>query len=153
MVSSAATTVDAYLDALPEPARTCMTRVRALVLAHLPEGYVEAMTWGMPTYEIPLARYPDTYNGKPLCYVAFAAQKRHNALYLNMAYAESGVENMLREAWAAAGRRLDMGKCCLRFRRYEDLLEAPLAEAIASMPVEAFIARYEQARAGTRAGH
>lgn len=151
MVSSAAATVDAYLQALPEPARACMTRVRALVRAHLPEGYVEAMTWGMPSYEIPLARYPDTYNGKPLCYVAFAAQKRHNALYLNMAYADSDADTLLREAWAAAGRRLDMGKCCLRFRRYDDLLEAPLARAIAGMPVDAFIARYAQARAGTRA--
>lgn len=152
MAQPAASTVDAYLDALAEPARTCMRQVRALLRAHLPEGYVESMTWGMPGYEIPLARYPKTYNGKPLMYAAFAAQKRHNALYLNMAYADSEAERALRDAWAAAGRRLDMGKSCLRFRRYEDLLVEPLARIIAGTPPDAFITQYEQVRAATLSG-
>lgn len=147
MVTSAAPTVDAYLLELPPERRAAATAIRALVREHLPPGYEESMTWGMPSYEVPLARYPKTYNRKPLAYAAFAAQKQYFAIYLNMAYADSEQERALREAYAAAGRRLDMGKCCLRFKRLDDLLTAPVAAAIASTPVEGFIAQYEASRA------
>lgn len=147
MVTSAAPTVDAYLLELPPERRAAATAIRALVREHLPPGYEESMTWGMPSYEVPLARYPKTYNRKPLAYAAFAAQKQYFAIYLNMAYADSEQERAIREAYAAAGRRLDMGKCCLRFKRLDDLLAAPVAAAIASTSVEGFIAQYEASRA------
>lgn len=150
MVTSAAPTVDAYLLELPPERRAAATAIRALVREHLPPGYEESMTWGMPSYEVPLARYPKTYNRKPLAYAAFAAQKQYFAIYLNMAYADSEQERVLREAYAVAGRRLDMGKCCLRFKRLDDLLAAPVAAAIASTPVERFIAQYEAARTAAR---
>ena len=151
MGSSAATTVQAYLAELEAPKRAVAEAVVALVRAHVPPGYEEAMAWGMPTWQVPLARYPDTYNGKPLAYVAYAAQKRHHALYLLMAYADSAQERALREAYAAAGLRLDMGKCCLRFTRLEQCLQEPVAAIIASTPVDAFIAMQEAAH-GTRRG-
>jgi hypothetical protein len=99
---------------------------------------------------VPLARYPKTYNRKPLAYAAFAAQKQYFAIYLNMAHADSEQERAIREAYAAAGRRLDMGKCCLRFKRLDDLLATPVAAAIASTSVERFIEQYETARAAAR---
>jgi hypothetical protein len=86
MVTSTAATVDAYLAELPPERRAVMAEVRDRIRRHLPEGYVEAMTWGMPTYEEPLARYPATYNTKPLAYVAFAAQKNNYAVYLLAVY-------------------------------------------------------------------
>lgn len=146
MVTSRAATVEAYLAELDEPRRALLTPVVALIRRHLPPGYVEAMTWGMPTWELPLATYPDTYNGKPLPYVCLAAQKQYAALYLNMAYADSAVEAALREAYAAAGVKLDLGKCCLRFRKAEDLLTEAVAATLASTPVAAFIAGYEASR-------
>lgn len=147
MVTSAAPTVDAYLLELPPERRAAATAIRALIREHLPPGYEEAMTWGMPCYEVPLARYPKTYNRKPLAYAAFAAQKQYFAIYLNMAYADSEQDRAIRDAYAAAGRRLDMGKCCLRFKRLDDLLAAPVAAAIASTSVDRFIEQYEAARA------
>lgn len=146
MVTSAAPTVDAYLLELPPERRASATAIRALIRDHLPPGYEESMTWGMPSYEVPLARYPKTYNRKPLAYAAFAAQKQYFALYLHMAHADSEQELAIREAYAAAGRPLDMGKCCLRFKRLDDLLAAPVAAAIGSTSVERLIERYEAAR-------
>ena len=146
MVSSAAATVEAYLAELPPERREVIATVRALVNANLPDGYVERMNWGMISWEIPLSRYPLTYNKQPLIYAALAAQKNHYALYLMCAYADSQCERELRAAYAAAGMKLDMGKSCLRFRALEGLLRPAVAAAIASTPPEAHIARYEASR-------
>ena len=87
----------------------------------MPEGYEESMDYGMISWSVPLETYPDTYNGRPLAYVALAAQKRYFALYLNNVYMDPVLERQLRDGFAAAGLKLDMGKSCLRFRGLEDL--------------------------------
>jgi uncharacterized protein YdhG (YjbR/CyaY superfamily) len=147
MVSSKAATPEAYLAELPPERAALIARVRDLVNANLPPGYVEKMSWGMIGWELPLEAYPDTYNGQPLVYAALAAQKNHNALYLNCVYASEERTDRLRKAYAAAGKKLDMGKSCIRFKKAEDLAEDVLADAIRSAPVDAFIAEYEAGRA------
>ena len=146
MVSSAAKTVEAYLDELPAERREVVSTVRDLVNRHLPSGYVETMNWGMITWQIPLARYPITYNKQPLAYVALAAQKNNYALYLTGVYAAGEQERKLRAGAAALGKKLDMGKSCLRFRNIEDLPLDVIGELIASMSVEAYIASHEAGR-------
>ena len=147
MVSSKAATPEAYLAELPPERAELLGRVRDLVNANLPPGYVERMSWGMIGWELPLETYPKTYNGQPLVYAGLAAQKNHNALYLNCVYASPERTERLRNAYAAAGKKLDMGKSCIRFRKEEDLAEEALADAIGSAPVETFIAEYEAAQA------
>jgi len=122
--------------------------VRTFVNKHLPGGYVEVMRWGMITWEVPLERYPNTYNGKPLAYISLAAHKNHYALYLMGVYENSVHEQWLRAEYDAAGKKLDMGKSCLRFRSLDDLLMDVLAFIIASTPPEVFISRYEASRQG-----
>ena len=146
MVQSAAATVDEYLAELPEDRRAVVAAARDLVLRHLPAGYTETMGFGMICYGIPLSTYPDTYNGQPLCYAALAAQKRHYALYLMNVYQDGDQERQLREAFAARGLKLDMGKSCLRFRRLEDLALDAVGAAIASTPPPVFITQYEASR-------
>ena len=145
-----ATTVAEYLDELPPERRAVVATVRDLVLRHLPAGYEEAMAFGMIGYAIPLADYPDTYNKQPLAYVALAAQKRHYALYLMNVHQNGDDEARLREAFARAGKRLDMGKSCLRFASLDDLALDAVGAVIASTPPAEFIARYETVRAQTR---
>ena len=147
MVSSRAATADAYVAELPTERVELVSRLRDLVNANLPPGYVERMNWGMISWEVPLERYPNTYNGQPLVFAGLAAQKNHTALYLNCVYASEARTQSLRRAWAATGRRLDMGKSCLRFKAWDDVAAEVLARAIQPIPVDAFIAEYEAARA------
>jgi hypothetical protein len=147
MVRSAADRVDAYLASLPHERRAVVAELRRLVLDHLPKGYVETMNWGMPSYEVPLDRYPTTYNGQPLGYVAFAAQKNNYALYLSCIYLDPARERALRDAFAAIGRKPDMGKACLRFRTLDGLPLETIGELIAATPVDEFIALHERSRA------
>ncbi|HEU0097925.1 MAG TPA: DUF1801 domain-containing protein [Allosphingosinicella sp.] len=146
MVASKAPTPEAYLAELPRERADFVSRLRDLVNANLPAGYVERMSWGMISWEVPLALFPDTYNGQPLVYAALAAQKNHTALYLNCVCASAERTERMRSAWAATGRKLDMGKSCLRFKRPEEVAEAVLAETIQSIPVERFIAEHEAGR-------
>ncbi len=111
--------------------RATIDAVRAVVLANLPAGYDESFRWGMLSYEIPLHRYPDTYNGKPLMYAALAAQKRYSSLYLTSVYSDPGKLERFVEAYRATGKRLDMGKSCVRFRTLDDLPLDVVADAIA----------------------
>ena len=146
MVRSDAPSVEEYLQELPPERRKVISAVREAILQHLPEGYVESMNWGMISYEIPLDRYPDTYNGQPLSYAALAAQKNYYSLYLMSVYGDAEQEERLREGFKKAGKRLDMGKSCVRFRKLEDLPMHVIEEAIARTTPEQFIALYEASR-------
>jgi hypothetical protein len=152
MVSSAAKTVEAYLAELPPERRAVVSAVRDVVNAHLPEGYREAMAFGMIGWSVPLSRYPNTYNKQPLSYVALAAQKNKYSLYLMGVYADSEQERALRAAAAAQCKKLDMGKSCLRFAKLEDIPLDTIGELIAETSVDDYIAMYEAARANTKSG-
>ena len=146
MASSAAATVDEYLAELP-PARADVVRaVRDVIVEHLPAGFAETMNWGMISYEIPLERHPDTYNSRPLQALGLAAQSRHYALYLNTVYSSPALGQRLREAYAAAGRKLDMGKSCLRFKGLDDIDLDVIGELVAAVGPDDFIATYEAGR-------
>ena len=146
MAKSTAATVEAYLQELPAERRAVIEQVRQVILDNLPPGYEEAMNWGMISYEVPLARYPKTYNKKPLSYLALAAQKHFYTLYVMAAYAGSMQEDWLKEQFAAAGKKLDMGKSCLHFRTLDDLPMDVIAETVGMVSVDEFIAQYEKSR-------
>jgi hypothetical protein len=143
MVQSKAQTVDEYLDELPEERRAVVAAVRKVIKKNLPKGYQEAMAFGMINYAIPLDRYPNTYNGQPLCYAALAAQKNHFAVYLMCAYGSKEQEQKLRDSFAKAGKKLDMGKSCVRFKKLEDLALDAIGAAVAAVPVDKWITIYE----------
>ena len=149
-VRSEARTVAEYLAGLPEERREAIGAVRTVVLHNLPDGYVETMNWGMISYEIPLQVYPDTYNKKPLMYAALASQKRHMALYLTSVYALPGAAEQFEREYRATGKRYDMGKSCVRFRRIEDLPLALIGRTIAAVDPRSLIARFEEVRAARR---
>ena len=143
---SAAETVAEYLADLEPDRRATIDAVRDVILASLPAGYEENLGWGMLAYEVPLRRYPDTYNGKPLMYAALAAQKRYCSLYLTSVYSDPGKLERFVDAYRATGKRLDMGKSCVRFRTLDDLPLAVVADAIRATSVDEFLAAYEASR-------
>lgn len=146
MMSSAAQTVTSYLASLPEGRREPIARLRQLILKRLPAGFEECMEYGMISYVVPLSRYPETYNRKPLALASLASQKQHMALYLMSVYGEPDTERWLAEQFQQAGKRLDMGKSCIRFKALADLPLDVIGDAIARVSVDEYIAVYERAR-------
>lgn len=139
---------EAFIASLPEDRRIAISAVRDTLLANLDPQYSEAMLPTMIGYGVPHSVYPAGYHcnpKQPLPFAALASQKNHMALYLMGLYMAPEEElEWFRSAWTASGRKLDLGKSCLRFRKLDDLALDVLGEAIRRMPVQRFIALYEQ---------
>jgi uncharacterized protein YdhG (YjbR/CyaY superfamily) len=146
MASSKATTVARYLEELPAERRKALEAVRAVMRKNLPAGFEETMNYGMISYEVPLTSYSSTYNKQPLAYAGLAAQKNYNALYLMSAYGSEAHEKKLRDAFKKAGKKLDMGKSCIRFKSADDLPLDTIGELIASITPREWISIFEASR-------
>jgi uncharacterized protein YdhG (YjbR/CyaY superfamily) len=144
--------VGAYLKELPEEKREVLAKVRGVILENLPEGYRETMSWGMISYEVPLDRYPDTYNGRPLMYMAVAAQKNHFAVYTTGVYMDPAGAEWVRSEFERAGKKLDMGKSCIRFRKLKNLPLEVIGKIAGGHTVDEFIEAYERVGRGKQAG-
>ena len=153
-MQSSAKTADEYLAELPEDRRAAISEIRNAVLASLPKGYEETMQYGMITYVVPHSLYPAGYHCDPkqaLSFVSVASQKNHMAIYLSCIYQDEGSEARFRDAYAKTGKKLDMGKSCIRFKKLENLALDVVAQAISQVPVEAFVKTYETRLAEARA--
>ena len=146
MARSEAKTVEEYLDELTDDRRETVEAVRDVVNSNLPDGYEETVQFGMISYVVPLERYPKTYNRQALQYAALASQKNYVSLYLMNVYGNEETERWFVDRYRASGKRLDMGKACVRFKSIDDLPLDLIGETIARTPVDDFIALYETAR-------
>lgn len=135
---SSADTPEAYLAELPDDRRQALSRLRALILENLPDGYVEAMNWGMIAYEVPLSIVPKTYNGQPLMLAALASQKKHMGLYLCGLNCMPGLKERFEQSYRDKGLKLDMGAACVRFRALDAVDLDAVADVIRSVPVADF---------------
>ena len=146
-------TVAAYLASLTPEKRAVIEEARALVRKHIPKGYAEFMNWGVINWGIPLDEFSNTHNGQPLCYVGLGAQKSYNSLYLmgtfdaaTGKYTSPFSEKLLVDAFKKAGKRLDMGKCCLHFKALDDLELTSVAQVIAMSTPKEYLAYYKRMR-------
>jgi len=138
-MQSNAKTVQEYLNELPEDRREQIEQLRDVILKNLPEGFEEVMNWGMITYQVPLEKYPDTYNKQPLMYAALASQKNHMAVYLMGIYGDEKMRLKFEEEYKSTGKKMDIGKSCVRFRKIENLPLELVGKAIAAYDVETYI--------------
>ena len=135
-------TVEDYLSGLPDDRRVAIAEVRDTIVANLPDGIVETMAWGMVAYQVPLEVFPDTYNNKPLLYAALASQKNYMAVYLHSIYMNEGQAEWFKDAYIETGKKLDMGKSCVRFKKIEQLPVDLIGQAIARVTLDEFLGYY-----------
>ncbi len=146
MVSSNAVTIEQYLAELAEPRRSEISQLLDLIRANLPAGFIETMAWGMIVFQVPLEVSGPTYNDQPLAAVALASQKNHISFYLSAIYASTELTSEFQSRWANSGKRLDMGKSCVRFTSLEKADLETLAWAVSRFDPVRFSEMYMQAR-------
>jgi hypothetical protein len=152
MAKNPARTVPEYLASLPPDTRKEIEAVRKVVKRNLPKGFQEGMDYGLIGYFVPLSRFPETHNGHPLCYAALGAQKNYNAVYLMNVYGDGAIAKQFKEAFRKAGKKLDMGMSCVRFKAADDLALDAVGDVIASTSLDAYVDMYEKTRSQTKAG-
>ncbi len=144
-MQSKATTVKQYLAELPADRRAAISAVREVILKNLGKGYEEGMQYGMIGYYVPHSIFPDGYHcdpRQPLPFAGLASQKNHMSVYIMSTYAGGEECKWFVDAWKKTGRKLDMGKCCVRFKTLEGVALDVLGEAIRRWPVQRHIDHY-----------
>lgn len=146
------TTVEQYLSNLPDDRREALSAVREVILKNLPKGYEEGIQYGMIGYYVPHSVYPPGYHcdpKQPVPFASLASQKNHMSIYLMCIYSDNEHEKWFREEWAKTGKKLDMGKSCVRFKKIEDVPLKLIGQVIKRVPAKKFIEHYESAIKGT----
>ena len=152
-MQSKATTVEAYLAELPDDRREAVEAVRGVILENLDEGYEEGMQYGMIGYYVPHHVYEPGYHCDPRQGVPFAgiaSQKNNISLYLMCIYGMPEQQAWFRAAWEKTGKKLNMGKSCVRFKRVEDIPLDVIGKAVARVPAKKFLKHYESVLRGTK---
>ncbi len=146
-MQSSAKSVSEYLAELEPARRKDITALRRHIKKHLPAGYKEVMNWGMICYQVPMSLSGPTYNNQPLAYVALASQKNYISLYLSEIYGSSAQAKKFEKLWAASGKKLNMGKSCVRLKSAEDAALDAIAMAVESFTPQEFVNLYLASRA------
>lgn len=152
-MQSKATTVEQYLAELPEDRRAAIQAVRQVILQNLDKDYEEGMSYGMIGYYVPHRVFPPGYHCNPKLPLPFAglgSQKNHMSIGLMTIYGDQKHQREFLDAWAKTGKKLDMGKCCIRFKKAEDLALDVIGDEIRRVPASAYIAHYQAALNGAR---
>jgi hypothetical protein len=143
MVKSAATTVAQYLASLPEDRRAAIAKVADVVRTNLPQGFEEGMLYGTIGWYVPTAKLAKTYNGHPFAIACLGNQKNYMALYLMSVYGDSALNKWFAATYKATGKKLDMGKACIRFKSLDALPLDVIGEAARKVTVDQWIAVHE----------
>ena len=144
-----ASTVAQYLAALPADRRASLSAVRKVINENLPDGYEEGIQFGMIGWSVPLSMYPAGYGENPkvpLPLVALASQKSGMVLHFLCFYGHPTLSTWFTSEYKKSGKKLDMGKGCVRFKSLEDLALDVVGRTVARVPVEEHIANYRAAR-------
>lgn len=155
-MQSSAKTVDEYLAALPPDRRTALSTVRDVILANLDADYEEGIAYGVISYHVPHRVFPPGYHANPklgLPFAALASQKNYMSLYLMGLYCgcvegvgDTALVKWFHSAWKATGKKLDMGKACIRFKKVDDLALDVVGEAIRRVPASLYVDLYVKSR-------
>jgi len=152
-MQSKATTVTQYLKELPEDRRKAIKQVRKAIKDNLPKGFKETMQYGMISYVVPHSIYPAGYHCNPkdaLPFASLASQKNHMAVYLSSIYGDPKLKSWFEKEYKKTGKKMDIGKSCVRFKKIEDLPVELVGKAVSKMSVDEYIQMYEKNRGKRR---
>ena len=147
-MQSRAKTVEEYLNELPEERREAIEEVRRVILKNLDKDYEEGMQYGMIGYAVPHRVYPAGYHcdpKQPLPFMSLASQKQYMSLYAMCLYESSELFDWLCAEWEKTGKKLTMGKCCIRFKKVEELPLGLIGKLVKKVPAKKFSQHYEAA--------
>lgn len=147
---SQAETPEQYIRELPEERRPVIKNIRSVILENLPSGFEETMSYGMIGYVVPHSVYPDGYHADPalpLPFMNLASQKNHIALYHSGIYSDEELKDWFTSEYNnTVGKKPDMGKSCIRFKKTDSIPLKLIGDLASKMTAEEWIELYESKR-------
>jgi len=142
------TSVENYIEQLPEERQVVMKKLRSILNEKLPKGFEERIQYSMPGWVVPLSTYPSGYHVSkgelPLPFINIASQKNFIALYHSGIYADPDLHKWFVEEYPKhSKRKLDMGKSCIRFKKMDDIPYDLISELATKMTLERWVEVYE----------
>lgn len=140
---------DDYIRQIPEERRESFVALRQTILKSLPSGFEETMSYGMIGYVVPHSLYPAGYHCSPelpLPFISIANQKNFIGFYHMGLYASPELMDWFLASYDALNlRKLDMGKSCIRFKKWNEIPMDLLGQLVERVSPEDWIATYEAA--------
>ena len=147
-MQSKAKTPQEYINSLPQDRKKAITELRKAIRKNLPKGFSEVMSYGMLGYVVPHSLYPPGYHCDPklpLPYMNVASQKNFIAVYHMGCYADKAVMKWFTAEYAKQTKtRLDMGKSCMRFKKFDQIPYKLIGELASKMTPQQWIVIYEK---------
>ncbi|MGG7036620.1 MAG: DUF1801 domain-containing protein [Flavobacterium sp.] len=147
-MQSKALSPEEYLAELPEDRKAAIAKLRKVILDNLPSGFEEVMSYGMLGYVVPHSIYPNGYHCDPklpLPFISLASQKHYVALYHMGIYSDAKILDWFVAEYAKHCKtKLDMGKCCIRFKKTDDIPYGLVGELAGKILVNDWITIYEK---------
>ena len=141
-MQSTATTVNEYIDSLPEERKAAITKLRKTIKANLPKGFEEVMSYGMIGFVVPHSIYPKGYHCNPklpLPFINIGSQKNYIVLHHMGVYAIANLLDWFVAEYEKLPAKIDMGKGCIRFKKPEEIPFELIGELVKKVTVEQWI--------------
>ncbi len=148
IMRSTTTTVEEYINELPENRKEPIIRIRKMISQNLPSGFTETMNYGMIGYVVSHKIYPEGYHAdpkQPLPFISVASQKNHISIYHMGMYVDKGTYDWFMDKYLEDyGKKPDMGKSCIRFRKSEDIPYELIGELATKFTPDDWIKIYQE---------
>ena len=139
--------VQEILDNVPEERKAAFLKLHHTIVSNLPKGFEVGLSYGMLGYVIPHSLYPAGYHCKPaepLPFASMASQKKtinfyQMGIYMNPALMEWFVAEYPKHCT----QKLDMGKSCIRFKKWDQIPFELMGQLMQKMSAEQWITLYE----------
>lgn len=140
-------TVEEILENVPEDRAESFQKLHRVILENLPSGFEAAISYGGLGYVVPHSIYPAGYHCKPiepLPFAGIASQKNSINFYHMGIYAHQNLLDwFVAEYPKHSKQKLDMGKSCIRFKKFNEIPFDLIGELMQKISVENWIETYE----------
>jgi hypothetical protein len=146
-MKSLGTTVNEILTNLPPDRVEPFNKLHDVILNNLPKGFEPTISYGALSYAVPHSIYPAGYHCKPtepLPFAAIASQKHTINFYHMGIYADDALlQWFISEYPKHTKQKLDMGKSCIRFKKFDEIPYKLIGELMKRLSVNEWINIYE----------
>lgn len=140
-------TIQEYIDKIPEDRKQYFLKLRETISSNIQNGFEQQFSYGMIGFVVPFSIYANGYhcNTKlPLPFINIACQKNFIALYHMGIYLKPDlIEWFVSEFPKHSNQTLDMGKSCIRFKKWDAIPFELIGELMTKISVQDYITDYE----------